>query len=276
MQNSDGGLSWFKGGKTDNFISGYVLAGLGKMQQDKLLDPGVINLPDEYPEFLSRLIKYADGQIFGPDKWTDPIHFLYARSYWMKLQPVPATVKYSMDSVLKIYWKNIDNYNIDKQATIIIISLRFGGDSGPFRDQAIRQLESIRQLAISDSSNGVRWKAVSNSDDLDQQEEETVARIAEAFETAGTSEDIIKGIVKWILKTRSEHNWSTTKSTAAVVGLLQTPDMSGASHQLTARTKDSVLTVTDNLFGAKRQVSSICPGRNFRLNFQLILAVQVM
>ncbi len=251
MQNSDDGLSWFKGGKTDNFISGYVLAGLGKMQQDKLLDPGVINLPDEYPEFLSRLIKYADGHIFGPDKWTDPIHFLYARSYWMKLQPVPATVKYSMDSVLKIYWKNIDNYNIDKQATIIIISLRFGGDSGPFRDQAIRQLESIRQLAISDSSNGVRWKAVSNSDDLDRQEEETVARIAEAFETAGTSEDIINGIVKWILKTRSEHNWSTTKSTAAVVGLLQAPDMSGASHQLTARTKDSVLSVTDNLFGGK-------------------------
>ncbi len=65
MQNSDGGLSWFKGGKTDNFISGYVLAGLGKMQQDKLLDPGVIKLPDEYLEFLSRLIKYVDGELTG-------------------------------------------------------------------------------------------------------------------------------------------------------------------------------------------------------------------
>ena len=56
MQNADGGLSWFKGGKTDDFISGYVLAGLGKMQQDKLLDPNFIKSEDGYPEFLSRLI----------------------------------------------------------------------------------------------------------------------------------------------------------------------------------------------------------------------------
>jgi alpha-2-macroglobulin len=251
MQNADGGLSWFKGGRTNNFISGYVLAGLGKMQQDKLLETGVIKLPDEYPDFLSRLINYVDSQLLAVDKWTDPIDFLYARSYWWKIHPAPASVKYATDSVLKIYWKNISNYNIDQQATLIVISLRFAGESGAFRDQAVRQLESIRQLAISDSSNGVRWKAVSNSDDLDRQEEEIVSRIAEAFETAGTSEDIIKGIVKWILKTRNEHNWSTTKSTAAIVGLLQTPDMSGAAHQLTARTKDSALSVTDNLFGGK-------------------------
>ena len=269
MQNSDGGLSWFKGGKTDNFISGYVLAGLGKMQQDKLLEPDVINLPDDYPDFLSRLIKYVDGELSGVEKQFDPINLLYARSYWMKIHSVPVSVKYATDSVLKIYWKNIDNYNIDKQATIIIISLRFGGDSGPFHDQAVRELESTRQLAISDSSNGVRWKAVSNSDDLDRQEEETVARIAEAFETAGTSEDIIKGIVKWILKTRSEHEWSTTKSTAAVVGLLQAPDMSGASHQLTARTKDSVLSVTDNLFGGKTTGFLDLSGKKFPTEFSI-------
>ncbi|HSZ32709.1 MAG TPA: alpha-2-macroglobulin family protein, partial [Puia sp.] len=267
MQNSDGGLSWFKGGRTDDFISGYVLAGLGKMQQDKLLEPSVIKLPDDYHEFLSRLINYVDNELLTLVKWNDPVNLLYARSYWLKNHPISASVKYAADSLLKIYWKNIDNYNIDKQSTLIVISLRFAGEGVAFRDQAVRQLESIRQLAISDSSNGVRWKAVSNSDDLDRQDEETVARIAEAFETAGTSEDIIKGIVKWLLKTRNEHSWSTTKSTAAIVGLLQTPDMSGATHQLTAKTKDSVLTVTDNLFGGKSTDFLDLSGKKFPTQF---------
>ena len=57
--------------------------------------------------------------------------------------------------------------------------------------------------------------------------------------------------VKWLLKTRNEHVWTTTKSTAAIIGLLQTPDLPGEAHQLSAKTEDSVLTVTDDLFGGK-------------------------
>ena len=249
MQNKDGGLTWFNGGRTDDFISGYVLAGLGKMQQEKLLDLNFMPLKDGYSEFLSRLISYVDKQLATPIKETDPIGLLYARSYWLKDHPVPPSVRSAADSVLKIYFDNIGNYGIDQQATLIIIGLRFAGDGGPFRDRSLKQLESIRQLAISDSSNGVRWKAFSNSDDLNRQDEETVARIAEAFQTAGRSRDIIPGIVKWLLKTRNEHIWSTTKSTAAIIGLLQTPDMLDVTHRLTAKTEDSVLTVTDNLFG---------------------------
>jgi hypothetical protein len=248
MQNADGGLSWFKGGRTDDFISGYVLAGLGKMQQDKLLDLNFMPIKDGYPEFLSRLIAYVDKQLAAPIKETDPVDFLYARSYWLKDHPVPPSVRSAADSVLKIFWNNINNYAIDQQASLIIISLRFAGEGDSFHDRSLRQLESIRQLSISDSSNGVRWKAFSNSDDLNRQNEETVARIAEAFETSGTSGDIIPGIVKWLLKTRNQHVWTTTKSTAAIIGLLQAPDLSGVTHQLSAKTEDSVLTVTDELF----------------------------
>jgi hypothetical protein len=252
MQNRDSGLSWFKGGRTDDFISNYVLAGLGKMHQDDLLDPNFVKLEEGYPEFLSRLIAFADKELAGTAKGNDLIDFLYARSYWLKDHPIHPSVRSAADSILKLYWNNISNYSINIQATLIIISLRFAGDSGIFRDRSLRQLESIRQLAISDSSYGVRWKAISNSDDIDWQEEESVARIAEAFETAGTSEDIIKGIVKWILKTRNEHVWSTTKSTAAIIGLLQTSDLPGVTHQLSAKAGDSVLSVTDDLFSGNR------------------------
>ncbi len=263
MQNADGGLSWFKGGRTNEFISSYVLAGLGKMKQDNLIDPNFIKTKDDYPEFLSRLITYIDKELSTSIKEIDPAEFLYARSYWLKDHPVPLSVRSAADSVLKIYWSNISNYNIDKQATLIIISLRFAGERNSFHDQSLRQLESIRQLAISDSLNGVRWKAVSNSDDLDRQDEETVVRIAEAFETAGTSGGIVPGIVKWLQKTRNEHIWNTTKSTAAIIGLLQTPDLSGYTHQLTAKTEDSVLTVTDNLFGGSTADFMELAGKKF-------------
>jgi hypothetical protein len=251
MQNADGGLSWFKGGRTDDFISVYVLAGLGKMQQDKLLDQNFIKLKDGYPEFLSRLISYADKKLATAIRETDPLDFLYARSYWLKDYPVPSSVRSAADSVVKIYWNNINTHSIDKQATLITIGLRFAVEGDSFHDLSLRQLESIRQLAISDSSNGIRWKAFSNADDLDRQDEEAVARIAEAFETASISEEIIPGIVKWLLKNRNEHVWTTTKSTAAIIGLLQTPDLSAVTHQLSAKTEDSVLTVTDDLFGGK-------------------------
>lgn len=180
-----------------------------------------------------------------------PIDFLYARSYWLKDHPAPSSVVSFADSVLTMYWKNINKYPVDQQATLIIISLRFAANGGSFRDPAIRQLDSIRQLAISDSSNGVRWKAYSNSDDLNRQDEESVARIAEAFETSGTSGDIIPGIVKWLLKTRNEHVWTSTKSTAAIIGLLQSPDLPGVTHQLSAKVEDSILKVSDDLFGGR-------------------------
>ena len=251
MQNTDGGLAWFKGGKTDDYISVYVLAGLGKMYQNKLLDPDLIELKDQFPEFLSRLIAYTDKHLVTPNEWTDPIDFLYARSYWLKDHPAPSSVESFADSVLTMYWKNINKYPVDQQATLIIISLRFAANGGSFRDPAIRQLDSIRQLAISDSSNGVRWKAYSNSDDLNRQDEESVARIAEAFETSGTSGDIVPGIVKWLLKTRNEHVWTSTKSTAAIIGLLQSPDLPGVTHQLSAKVEDSILKVSDDLFGGR-------------------------
>jgi hypothetical protein len=252
MQNADGGLSWFKGGKTNDFISSYVLAGLGKMNQQKLLTRNLIKLKDNFPEFLSRLISYVDKQLATRVKKIDPIDFLYARSYWLKDYPVPQPVNSMADSVMKTCWNSIDTYPIDQQATLVIISLRFAGGGNSFRDRAIRQLESVRQLAISDSSNGVRWKAFSNSDDLDRQDEEAVARIAEAFESSGKPGDIIQGIVKWLLKTRNEHAWATTKSTAAIVGLLQTSEeLPGVPHQLTAKVEDSLLTATDDLFSGR-------------------------
>jgi alpha-2-macroglobulin len=251
IQNAGGGMSWFKGGRTDNFITAYVLAGLGKMHQDDLLDKNIIKLNDGYPEFLSRLIDYVDKELSTQLKEIDPIEFLYARSYWLKDYPVSLAAKSTLDSIIKTYWKNINTYSIDRQATLITIGLRFGEMGDTFHNQLLHQLESIRQLAISDSSNGVRWKAFSNSDDLDRQDEEAVARIAEAFESSGKSGDIIQGIVKWLLKTRNEHAWTTTKSTAAIIGLLQTPEVPSVPHQLTANVEDSVLSVTDDLFSGR-------------------------
>jgi hypothetical protein len=251
MQNADGGLSWFKGGKTNDFISSYVLAGLGKMHEDKLLDKNIIKLKDGYPEFLSRLIDYIDILLATKLKEIDPIEFLYARSYWLKDYPVSLSAKSALDSIIKICWSHINTYPIDRQATLITIGVRFGEKGDTIHNQSLHQLESIRQLAISDSLNGVRWKAFSNSDDLDGQDEEAVARIAEAFESSGKSGDIIQGIVKWLLRTRNEHAWTTTKSTAAIVGLLQTRELPGVPHQLTAKVEDSVLTVTDDLFSVR-------------------------
>ncbi len=91
MQKADGGLSWFKGGNTDDVISAYVLAGLGKMYQDQQLDTDWTKSIGGYPDFLSRLIAYIDKQLTTEKKWTSPVDFLYARSYWLKDHPISAS-----------------------------------------------------------------------------------------------------------------------------------------------------------------------------------------
>ncbi len=248
MQNSDGGLSWFKGGRTDNFISAYVLAGLGKMHQDKLLGQDFLTVNERYSSFLSNLTSYADQELTKRIKYINPLDFLYARIYWLNVYPADSLVKPVADSVLRAGWNHADTYSLDQQATLISTSLRFADHGASFGKQAASQLESIRQLAISDTLNGTRWKAFSNGDDLNGKEEETVARIAEAFQASGQSGNIVPGIVTWLLKTRNEHTWTTTKSTAAIVGLLPVADLSGSTHILSAKTQDTTLSVTDDLF----------------------------
>ena len=250
LQNADGGITWFKGGKSSSYISYYLLGGFGKLKTDTL--PFLFNetIKNKFDKILFALISFCDHAFSskGNDGYQSTFYLL-SRTYWLNEYPVPENIVHTADSVLNEAWKKVDSYNLGRQAYLINTSMRYKGKENIFYKKTIKQLESIRQLAIDDNINGIRWKDISNADDFESNDEETITQLAAAFEATDTSKNVVEGIMKWLLKSKEQHNWSTTKATASVVSLLNKyqSTATGVPMELSARPADSMLSVTDNL-----------------------------
>ncbi|CAN5580167.1 alpha-2-macroglobulin family protein [soil metagenome] len=249
LQNKDGGVSWFKGGESSPYISNYLLAGFGKLNKDSIRFTFNQTDADNF-KMLPALIAYCDNIfITTPLVKQDALFYLYARSWWTAQFAMPAEVKAKADTILTEATKKIDSYNLGKQALLIITAMHYPGANNQFYTRAMEQLESIRQLAIGDAMYGVRWKDISNTDDFNNTGEETIALLASAFDKSGQSKKTVNGVIKWLLNAKEQHNWRTTKATAAVVGLLykQQPGITGIPASITAKAGDSRISVTNDL-----------------------------
>ncbi|MBE7174038.1 MAG: TonB-dependent receptor plug domain-containing protein [Williamsia sp.] len=249
MQNSDGGISWFKGGQSNNHISVYLLAEWGKLQRDGLLLLEKNTAETKLPRLLSRLIRYCDTGFIEQAPGNQFIDYAYARVFWLKQYPLSARASSKLDSLLDKFWERPDTYSLGRQAVMITATLLYAPDKTRLVQAAHQQLESIRQQAIADSVYGIRWKSIADEEDLTTQTEEWVVKIAEAFRTGGGSEETVKGIITWLLRAKQTHGWSTTKSTAEAVGLLvsQRNPMPGSPAQLEMGVDNSMLRVTNGL-----------------------------
>ncbi len=250
LQNTDGGITWFPGGKSSNYISCYLLWGFGKLKKDSLLFLQDQISTTKFNTFLPLLVSFTDNAFIAKESYDfHNLFYLYSRSYWINEFPLSANAIMKVDSVLSASWKSVNENDLQRQALLIITSLQLKGKENIFYQKAMQQIESIRQLAISDNVNGMRWKDISNVDDFSGNDEETITLLAIAFETTGDSKNTINAIIQWLLKAKEQHSWGTTKATAAVVGLLykHQPTLVGSSMELTALIKDSSISVTDNL-----------------------------
>ncbi len=200
LQKPDGGLSWFPGGKSNQYISNYVLAGFGKLAMS--------NQSSKYEKFIKELLKYCDEQfVIQPS-----IFYVYARSLFL-----------SQDTLIKKYitrnWK-ASHSSLYERAMLIIVSLKYFSAGESVYQKAKDELNDLYQLSIRDN-NSITWKDIADADDLEYSAEETMALLSEAFSLSGYSKEINEGMIKWLLRTQTEHHWTTTKGTAAAIGILQ-------------------------------------------------------
>ena len=114
-------------------------------------------------------------------------------------------------------------------------------------------LENIKQLAINDAENGLRWKDISDSEELSGSAEETMALLSEAFDLSRKYKDVNTGMLKWVLTTRQDQHWQTTKATAAAIEMLQKQNGStfGGTKAFTAEFAGQHLSVSDGLLDGK-------------------------
>jgi hypothetical protein len=251
LQNADGGLTWFDGGKSDPYISNYVLAGFGKSRKDNLLNLQSV-FDKKYSDFIAALLSYCDKQFLSSTEETiqfdDPLFYIYARSYWNEKFPTADSLSKKIQHVLDKKWEKAGDYDLYIQAMLIIASFRYE-PADKNKDKAIQLLTSIGQLAIRDENNGIRWKDLADAEEMSNSSEETLALLAEAFSERSTDPAIIPGIVQWLLATKNDDYWTSTKATSAVIGMLfkEMKTVIGPSQTINGISGNKGFSVTNDL-----------------------------
>jgi hypothetical protein len=247
LQQPDGGLSWFDGGKSNPYISAYILAGFGQLHAQGWLPEPLQS--SAYNAFILQLLKYQQTQLTKQTVDSYSLYTLYATSYWNRSKNMPAASNASVQSVLTYHWAIVDKLPLDQQAMLIICSLGYGSNNNPFLKKAMQQLQNIREASIEDNQNGLRWKAISDTEELNNSAEETMALIAEAFRLSGKYKEVEPGMVKWLLSAKQDEHWSTTKGTTAAISMLENtrPTAFTAVNTIQASAGGKQLSVSNDL-----------------------------
>jgi len=252
LQNADGGIAWFEGGKSNDYISGYLLAGFGKLKAEQLIKVPNIAI---HQQFIDALFQYCSSRV--RPQINDPVFQYYllsnasAISFWKEEYTIADSVLNPLNNWIGEQMKSIYRKGLGEQSLLIISALRLSDRNSDNYKKALAQLSSIRQLANYDEANGMRWKDIADADDLNNSAEETIGLLAEAFDEAGLTNEINPGIVKWLLTTRDEDRWSTTKGTAAAISRIQKENKSAVGPSQSLNSKTLKLEVTDDNFSGK-------------------------
>jgi hypothetical protein len=138
--------------------------------------------------------------------------------------------------------------SIRGKALLIILGIRYFSNDPVEYSKATQQLQSLMQAAIVDG-NGVRWKTIADSDDLETSAEESLALVIEALEAGKQEQEFGPGIIKWLMTYKNEQQWHTTKGTSAIIDLLlkQRNSVVAATHTMRADFNEKSIKVSDDI-----------------------------
>ena len=250
LQNTDGGMTWFKGGDSDPYISKYILSSFGQLKANLLLDFSKIDT-NSLQTLIKKLITYCDNSFLSASQHYSDENYLYARSYWSTTFPLSMT-KDKVDSTMNALWKSVQQQSLLNQTKLIFATLKLYKEENVFYKNAIKQLRFIEDDAINDAVNGVRWKNMADKDDPSTSDEETVGLLLQAFKTAGLANTLETGVIQWLLTSKANHQYNSTKAVAAIVNcLINQQQLPGAPQTLSATIGNQQLQVTNDLLSAK-------------------------
>ncbi|WPV69129.1 alpha-2-macroglobulin family protein [Chitinophaga sp. LS1] len=204
----NGAFPWFNGMWEDQFVTQYILAGVGRLQQ-----VGAVNSPDA-DAIVTKGLAYVDKKM---DDWYHELkrnkadlskqhigyiesHYLYMRSLLNK--PVEDKYKESYQFYLaqaKKFWLQQSTYT---QAMLAIV----------LNDKGI--IQSLKENATNNAEMGMYWKSVTAGYWWYQAPIETQAMLIEAFQRVSHDSVAVGDMKTWLLKNKQTNNWHTTKATA--------------------------------------------------------------
>ncbi len=220
MQTSNGGFSWFKGGRDDRYITQYIITGIGHLRKlnainnddynklKMIIEKALPYLDARLKEEYDNLKKYKANLKSNNLSYT-AIQYLYMRSFFPenKINNNAQTAYKYFYKQAQLYWLSNSKY---MQAMIALALYRTEDEKTA---QAI--ISSLKENAIYKEEMGMYFKEFNNGGYYWYQSPiESQAMIIEAFTDIDKNNKTIDDLKTWLLKQKQTQNWKTTKATA--------------------------------------------------------------
>jgi len=243
MQRSDGGFTWFSGGRYANRnITQHIAINFGKLNRivknkNKISYNNISNLLKRSISFLDKEVlkdyntlqkrakeigfkkgKNEQGQFLKHNHTgVFLIQYLYMRSFFKGLpvdkKNVEAINYYKEQSYN--YWTD---YEIYSRALIALIAKRNGNE------KISREIyRSLKEKSITSEEMGMYWKDNQPAWYWFQSPVQTHTTLMEVFDEMGADESTMDDLKLWLIKNKQTNSWKTTKATAnAIYAILST------------------------------------------------------
>ena len=223
-QHSDGSFSWFPGDNPNEYITQYLIEGIGHLQNlgvkndesnpkmAQILDRGIEfldrNIVNHYEE-MERMIKKYGGNINDDHLDAFALHYLYTRSFFDKPIPTKTSkiIQYYHNQGVK-YWTKKSLH----EEGLLALYFHRKKDNSVVNDL----MKSFRERAKINEEKGMYWDMTSGYYWY-QNAIETHCLMTEVFETISTDQTEKDNLKLWLLKNKQTNRWETTKQTAAAV-----------------------------------------------------------
>lgn len=277
-QNKDGSWAWFLGGRSNTYITQYIL-----LQAGRLREAGVAGA---FRRFISKsalhhAIQFVDAEIRKnyenlrknkdnslKTNLLSPyiIQYLYARSYYLEEIP-PQGQAYDFyaqqllqygNQVKGIYLQAITAMTLNRMGQFEL--RKHAQSEEPHLVLARQIMEKIKERAIYSDEMGMYWKKDGHGYYWYESLIERQTLLIDAFATILQDVSSVEQMKVWLLQQKRTQNWSTTRSTADACSALlinQFPSKEAVPSQVTVSLCEDTLHFTDEWqFPIKRDMDS--------------------
>jgi uncharacterized protein YfaS (alpha-2-macroglobulin family) len=219
MQTPNGGFSWFRSMPDDQFITQYIMTGIGKLLHigiplvntdkriAKIVEQAIPYLDERMNDMYTQLLKqHVDVANYHPSYLV--VQYLYMRSFFLNIDQRSGT------NEAFLFFKNKAATHWLKQTkfmqAMLSVALNRYGDT----DAANAIIRSLRENAIRDNELGMYWKENRSGYYWHEAPIEAQSVMIEAFSEVAQREDEVDELKIWLLKQKQTNHWRTSKATA--------------------------------------------------------------
>ncbi|AHF14131.1 alpha-2-macroglobulin [Niabella soli DSM 19437] len=219
LQSPNGGFVWFKGGRDDQYMTQYIITGIGHLKKLNAIEPSQIQKSNT---IVNKALPYLDARI--KDTYDDliknkidlngyipsyyVIQYLYMRSFFSNNKiaaNAQKAVGYFMERAAKT-WVKTNKYMQGMAA----LALYRSGD----KSTAGNILKSLKETSVNNEELGSYYKDTYRSWWWYEAPIERQSLIIEAFEEIAADHKTADDLRTWLLKNKQTNNWESTKATA--------------------------------------------------------------